>query len=51
MFYVYTTVLRLWRKMIQLILNKTTPHFRLLHVPMSKVDQSVLRIHEVPPLQ
>ena len=30
-------------------LNKTTPHFQLL--PMSKVDQSILRIHEVPPLQ
>ena len=29
--------------------NKTMPHFPLL--PMSKVDQSYLRIHEVPPLQ
>ena len=35
--------------MIQLLLNKTTPHFQLS--PMSKVDQSYLRIHEVPPLQ
>ena len=35
--------------MIQLLMNKTTPHFKLL--PMSKVDQSLLRIHEVPPLQ
>ena len=35
--------------MIQLLLNKTTPHFQLL--PMSKVDQSLLRIHEVPSLQ
>ena len=35
--------------MIQLLLNKTTPHFQLL--PMSKVDQSQLLIHEVPPLQ
>ena len=35
--------------MIQLLLNKTTPHFQLL--PMSKVEQSLLRIHEVPPLQ
>ena len=35
--------------MIQLPLNKTTPHFQLL--PMSKVYQSQLRIHEVPPLQ
>ena len=26
-----------------------TPHFQLL--PMSKVDQSLLSIHEVPPLQ
>ena len=34
--------------MIQLLLNKTTPHFQLL--PMSKVDQSKLRIHEVPSL-
>ena len=33
--------------MILLLLNKTTPHFQLL--PMSKVDQSFLRIHEVPP--
>ena len=30
-------------------LNEITPHFQLL--PMSKVDQSVLRIHEMPPLQ
>ena len=35
--------------MVQLLLNKTTPHFQLL--PMSKVDQSLLHIHEVPPLQ
>ena len=35
--------------MIQLLLNKTTPHFQLL--PMSKVDQSLLCIHEVPPSQ
>ena len=35
--------------MIQLPLNKITPHFQLL--PMSKVDRSYLRIHEVPPLQ
>ena len=34
--------------MIQLLLNKTTPHFQLL--PMTKVDQS-LRIHGAPPLQ
>ena len=31
------------------ILNKTRHHFQLL--PMSKVDQSSLRIHGVPPLQ
>ena len=42
MYCVYTEV-------IQLLVNKTTPHFQLL--PMSKVDQSELRIHEVPPLQ
>ena len=35
--------------MIQLLLNKTMPHFQLL--PISKVDTSSLRIHEVPPLQ
>ena len=35
--------------MIQLLLNKTTPHFQLL--PMAKIDKSSLRIHEVPPLQ
>ena len=35
--------------MIQLLLNKTTPPFQLL--PMPKVDQSELRIHEAPPLQ
>ena len=35
--------------MIQLLLNKTTPPFQLL--PMPKVDQSLLRIHEAPPLQ
>ena len=28
----------LWRKMIQVLSNKTTPHFQLL--PMSKVDDS-----------
>ena len=33
---VFTEVL--WRKMIQLLSNKTMPHFQLL--PMSKVDQS-----------
>ena len=27
-----------WCKMIQLLLNKTTPHFQLL--PMSKIDQA-----------
>ena len=35
--------------MIQFLLNKTMLHFQL--IPMSKVDQSQLRIHEVPPLQ
>ena len=35
--------------MIQLPSNKTTPYFQRL--PMSKVDQSYLHIHEVPPLQ
>ena len=45
----FASLLREWRKMIQLILHKTTPHFQLL--PMSKVDQSLLRILEVPPLQ
>ena len=46
MFYVY---IEIRRKIIQLLLNKTTPHFQLL--PMSKADQSLLRIHEAPPLQ
>ena len=32
------SILRLWRKTIQLLLNKTTPHVQLL--PMSKVEQS-----------
>ena len=45
----FLSILRLWHKMIQLLLNKTMPHFQLL--PMSKVDQSLLRIHEVQPLQ
>ena len=35
-FTVFTVVL--WRKMIQLLSNKTTRHFQLL--PMAKVDQS-----------
>ena len=43
---VFTKVL--WRKMIQFFSNKTTPIFQLL--PMTKVDQPYLRIHEVPPL-
>ena len=34
---------------VTLALNKTTPHFQLLS--MSKVDQSLIRIHEVLPLQ
>ena len=34
----FASILRLWRKMIQLLLNKTTLYFQLL--PMSKVDQS-----------
>ena len=45
MFCVFTKVL--WRKMIQLLPDKTTP-FQLL--PMTKVEQPYLRIHEVPPL-
>ena len=35
--------------MMQLLLNKTTPHFQRL--PMSKDDQFLIRINEVPPLQ
>ena len=39
MFCVFTLFTEvLWGKMMQLISNKTTPHFHLL--PMSKVDQS-----------
>ena len=47
MFCVYTEVMA--RGDIQLLLNKTTPHFQILH--MSKVDQFLLLIHEVPPLE
>ena len=46
MFCVFNEVL--WREMIHLLLNKTMPHFKLLR--MSKVNQSLLGIHEVPPL-
>ena len=46
MFCIYTEVMAQDDK---LLLNETTPHFQLS--PMSKVDQSLLRIHEVPPLQ
>ena len=46
MFCVFTEML--WCKIIQLLSNKTAPCFQLL--PISKVDQSKLRIHEVPPL-
>ena len=46
MFCVFTEVL--WHKMKRLLLNKSMPHFQLF--PMSKVDKSLLRIHEVPPL-
>ena len=35
--------------MLQLSSKEITPHFQLL--PVSKVDQSYLDIHEVPPLQ
>ena len=31
----------------KLLSNKTSPHFKLL--PMSKVDQSLLPIHQMPP--
>ena len=34
----FASILRYWRKRIQLLLNKTTPYFQLL--PMSKVEQS-----------
>ena len=49
MFCVSTEVL--WRKMIQLLSNKITPHFQLL--PMSKVDQGpelqcLLKVEEDP---
>ena len=46
MFFVYTEVTA---QDDTVTFNKTTLHFQLL--PMSKVDQSLLRIHEVPPLQ
>ena len=45
-FSVFTEVL--WCKMIQLLSNKTMPHFQLL--PMAEEDQSYLRIRGVPPL-
>ena len=32
----FASMLSEWRKMIQLLLNKTTPHFQLL--PVSKGD-------------
>ena len=35
--------------MMQLLLNKTMPSFKLL--PMPKVDSSLIRIHEAPSLQ
>ena len=41
--------IRCYGTMIQLSSNKITPQFQLL--PMSKIDQSYLRIHDVPPLQ
>ena len=43
---VYTNVIAQDDK---LLFNKTLPHFQLL--PMSKVDQSQVPIHEVSPLQ
>ena len=46
-FCVYTEVIAQDDRVIPL--NKTTPYFQPL--PMSKVDQSLSRIHEVPPLQ
>ena len=46
MFCVYTEIMA---QDDTVTLNKTTPHFQLL--PMSKVDQSYLRIHEAPPLK
>ena len=48
MFCVFTEV---GLKIIQLLLNKTSSYFQVLHVPMCKVDQSSLCIYEVPPLQ
>ena len=51
MFCVYTEVMAQDDTVtfMDILLNKTTPHFQLL--PMLKVDRSLLRIHEVPPLQ
>ena len=43
------SLLRCYGTMIQLPSNKITPHSQLL--PLSKVDQYLLSIHEVPPLQ
>ena len=40
----------LWRKMKQFHSNETTSHFQHLPISNLKVDQSELRIHEVPPL-
>ena len=34
----FASILRLWCKIIQLLLNKTTPRFQFS--PMSKVDKS-----------
>ena len=46
MFWVFSEVMK---QDDTVTLNKNTPHFQLSS--MFKVDQSQLRIHEVPPLQ
>ena len=43
------SLLCIFETIIQLFFDKTTPHFQLL--PMSKIHQTKLRIHEAPPLQ
>ena len=47
MFCVCTEVI--WDKIIQLLSTNITPLFQVL--PMCNVDQTYLRIHEVPHLQ
>ena len=41
----FASILREWRKMIQLLLNKTTPHFQLLPMTSPNYEFMTRRLY------